>query len=126
MKFNDFKKGDVVVFRYPKDEEKDFIKRIIGVAGDAILVKDGDVYVNGQKLDQHAYLKSDVKTYGGSFLGEAQTITIPKDQYFVMGDNRPYSSDSREWGFVKKEEIIGRSLLVYWPLDKMRVVTNPY
>ncbi len=118
--------GDVVVFKAPPDPDKDFIKRVIGVPGDTVMVKDGDVYLNGDKLDQSSFLKSDVKTYGGSFLREGETVTVPADEYFVMGDNRPYSSDSREWGFVKTNELIGESMFVYWPVPDMKWIHNPY
>jgi signal peptidase I len=90
------------------------------------MLKNGDVYLNGNLLDESAYLKPDVKTYGGSFLKDGQTITVPPGQYFVMGDNRIYSSDSREWGFVKQDEVIGKSFFVYWPLSKLGFIKNPY
>jgi signal peptidase I len=117
--------GDVVVFKAPPDPEKDFIKRVIGVAGDTIMLKDGDVYVNGQLFDQSSFLKPDVKTYGGSFLQDGQTITVPQGNFFVMGDNRPYSSDSREWGFVPQSNLIGKSFFAYWPLNNMGLISNP-
>lgn len=126
LRFEDVKRGDVIVFKAPIDPEKEFIKRIIGLPGDKVMVKDGDVYVNEKKLDQSDYLKSDVKTYGGSFLRDGETVTVPQDQYFVMGDNRPYSSDSREWGFVKKSEITGKSMFIYWPPNEIKWITNPY
>src|SRR5579871_3895765 len=115
LRFNNPKLGDVVVFVAPIDTEKDFIKRIIGTPGDTVMVQDGDVYLNGKKLDESKYLDITVKTYGGSFLKDGETITVPPDEYFVMGDNRAYSSDSREWGFVKRSAFIGESLFVYWP-----------
>ena len=90
------------------------------------VVKDGDVFVNNKKLDQSAYLTSEVKTYGGSFMKEGQPVTVPENSYLVMGDNRPNSSDSREWGFIKYGSIIGKSFYVYLPLNKMRLVKNPY
>lgn len=117
--------GDVIVFKAPPDPDKDFIKRVIGVAGDTVMVKDGNVYVNGQLFDESTYLKDDVRTYGGSFLKDGDTVTVPSGEYFVMGDNRPYSSDSREWGFVPAGNIIGKSFFVYWPLNEVRAVTNP-
>jgi len=124
--FGTLKLGDVVVFVAPPDPTKDYIKRVIGVSGDKVMIKDGNVYLNGKILDESAYLKSDVKTYEGAFLSEGQELTVPADEYFVLGDNRPESSDSRTWGFVTKDEIIGKSMLVYWPLDRVRLINNPY
>jgi signal peptidase I len=126
LRFHDPVQGDVIVFKAPPDPEKDFIKRVIGVPGDSVMLKDGDVYVNAKLLDQSGFLSSDVKTYGGSFLKEGEPITVPEGEFFVMGDNRPYSSDSREWGFVKREEVIGESFFIYWPLNRSEVVKNPY
>ena len=118
--------GDVVVFKAPPDPSRDYIKRIIGKPGDTIYVKDGSVYLNNKLLDESSYLKPDVKTYSGQFLAEDKPITVPEGYYFVMGDNRLFSSDSREWGFVKEQEIIGESMLVYWPINRMRFIKNPY
>jgi signal peptidase I len=124
--FGTLKLGDVVVFVAPPDPTKDYIKRVIGVPGDKVMIKDGNVYLNDKILNESAYLNSDVKTYEGAFLSEGQEVTVPADEYFVLGDNRPESSDSRTWGFVTKDEIIGQSMLVYWPLDRVRLIKNPY
>ena len=124
--FGTLKLGDVVVFIAPPDPTKDYIKRVIGLPGDKIMIRDGNVYLNGKLLDESAYLNSDVKTREGAFLSEGQTITVPANEYFVLGDNRPESSDSRTWGFVPRANIVGKSLLVYWPLDRMRLIQNPY
>jgi signal peptidase I len=118
--------GDVIVFKAPTDPDKDFIKRVIGLAGDKVYLKEGFVYVNDKKLDEHAYLAADVRTYGGSFLKEGEPVIVPDGEYLVMGDNRPYSSDSREWGLLKRQNVIGKSFFVYWPVNTMRVVKNPY
>lgn len=126
LRFEEPKKGDVIVFKAPTDAEKDFIKRVIGVPGDSVYLKDGYVYVNGKKVDESAYLGSSVRTYGGSFLREGEPVTVPQGSYLVMGDNRSFSSDSREWGFLKKSFIIGKSFFVYWPLNTMRPIKNPY
>ena len=125
LRFADPKLGDVIVFHAPIDKDKDFIKRVIGMSGDVVTLKDGDVYVNNKKLDESKYLHG-VKTYGGSFMKENQPITVPAGDYLVMGDNRPFSSDSREWGFLKKTEVIGKSFFVYWPITNARHVINPY
>lgn len=110
-------RGDVVVFKAPKDQDKDFIKRIIGVPDDKVSLQNGMVYVNSQPLNESSYLKGDVQTVGGAFLQEGQEVTVPANQYFVLGDNRPFSSDSREWGFVPKENMIGKIGLCYYKCE---------
>lgn len=127
MQFSQPQRGDVIVFHPPVAEPgRDFyIKRVMGVAGDTLMVKDGDLYINGTKQDQSSFLPSDIKTYAGSFLEEGETVTIPDGHYVVMGDNRTNSSDSREWGFITKENIIGKSLLVYWPPNEVKMISNP-
>ncbi len=126
LKFQNPKLGDVIVFKAPPDPEKVFIKRVIGTPGDTIMVKNGGVYLNGTLLDESSFLKPTVKTNGGAFLKEGETLTVPAKNYFVMGDNRPFSSDSREWGFVKNDAIIGFSFFVYWPPPEAKLVKNPY
>ena len=110
-------RGEVVVFKYPKEPDGDFIKRIIGVPNDVVSIQNGRVFINNQPLDESSYLKPDVQTYGGAFLQEGQQITVPADSYFVLGDNRPHSSDSREWGFVPRQNIIGKIGLCYYKCD---------
>jgi signal peptidase I len=127
LRLEELHQGDVVVFKAPGiDNDKDFIKRIIGVAGDTVAIKNGEVYVNDSRLDESAYLSPDVKTYPGSFMKEGESVTVPPTSYLVMGDNRPHSSDSREWGFITKDAIIGKSMFVYWPPNRMRMVKNPF
>jgi signal peptidase I len=99
---------------------------VIGVAGDNVMVKDGNVYLNNQLLDEGKFLASDIKSYAGAFLKEGEPVTVPPGEYFVMGDNRSYSSDSREWGFVPQANLIGESFLVYWPVSDIKFVSNPY
>lgn len=122
-RFGKLERGDIVVFNAPVDEEKDYIKRIIGIPGDKIKLLDGNVIVNGQQVNQ-TFLPSDVRTNSGNFLGDGEETIVPENHFFVMGDNRNYSSDSREWGFVSKEELIGKSFLVYFPLNHLRVVEH--
>lgn len=122
-RFGEFKKGDVIVFNSPVEEKKDFIKRIIATEGDTISLNKGSFYLNGQLLEED-YLPSNYVTNGGSFLSEGAQIRVPEGQYFMAGDNRSNSSDSREWGFVTESEIIGKSFFVYWPLNRLRVVEH--
>lgn len=125
LRFENPKRGDVVVFKSPPDPEKAFIKRIIGLPGDTIQIRDGKVYVNGQLLHESSYLDPTLSTEPGAFIKESQELKIPDDEYFMMGDNRNFSSDSREWGFVSKDKIIGFSMFVYWPINEAKLVKNP-
>ena len=118
--------GDVIVFSAPPDPEKDFIKRVIGTPGDRISIIDGKVHLNGVLLDESKYLAPTVVTYPGSFLREGEEVTVPQESYFALGDNRAESSDSREWGFVPRKNIIGESFFTYLPLNKIGIIENPF
>lgn len=110
-------RGDIIVFRYPEDEHKDFIKRLIGLPGDTIQIRNKIVYINGEPLDDHAYTQRiDPGVIDGRINPRDNfgPVTVPEDSYFVMGDNRDQSLDSRFWGFVKFNKIKGRAFLVYW------------
>lgn len=124
LRFQNIERGIVVVFESPVNREKDFVKRVIGIPGDEIMIKAGYVFVNGIKLDESDYLPPSARSYGGTFIAEGTAVTVPGNNYFVMGDNRNFSSDSREWGFVAKNKIIGKSFIVYWPITKARFVNH--
>jgi signal peptidase I len=126
LRFNNPKIGDVVVFKSPSEPDKDFIKRVIGTPGDTVYIKKGEVYVNDKKLDQSKFLDSSITTNPGPFLSEDKKVKVPNGSYLVMGDNRSESSDSREWGLVPVDSIIGKSFFTYWPINKMGSVKNPY
>jgi signal peptidase I len=105
--FGDPVRGDIVVFRFPAQPDKDFIKRIIGVPGDTIEIRAGRVYLNGQVQDE-PYIRE-----GASYDRPPQVV--PTGQYFVLGDNRPNSSDSHVWGFVPADNLVGKAWFAYWP-----------
>jgi len=112
-RFESIERGDVVVFRYPKDPTKSYIKRVVGVPGDKVRIRDGAVYLNGVKLDE-SYVPSwylDGRSY-------PQTIMGPHT-FFLMGDHRNMSSDSREFGPVDESYIFGKAVFVYWPMERM-------
>jgi signal peptidase I len=109
-------RGDTVVFWYPQDPTKSYIKRVIGVPGDRIRVDGGQVYANGVLLDED-YVPPINRDSVSWKDGEEQIV--PKDKYFVLGDHRNSSSDSRTWGYVPRDNIYGRAVFVYWPLDRM-------
>lgn len=114
-------KGDVIIFKAPRNEEYDYIKRIIGLPGEEIELLDGKVFINDQPFDE-SYLPKEFLTSGGSFLRANSPVSIPKGQYLVLGDNRSHSSDSREWGFVPKQNIIGKAWFRYWPPDRLGLI----
>lgn len=116
-------RGEVIVFKAPNDVEKDYIKRIIATPLETIKIEKGIIFVNDARLDENDYLSEGTRTFAGQNVLEGIEYKVPQDSYFVLGDNRVNSSDSREWGFVKKGAIIGRSFLVYWPLEKFRLAT---
>ena len=117
--------GDVIVFKAPIDENFDFIKRVIGVPGDQVMVKNNNVFVNGKQLNESSYLPPEYVTVAGQFLHEGQTYTVPESSVFVMGDNRSHSSDSRDWGPVPDQNIIGKAFFRYWPMPVAGLIVNP-
>ena len=123
-KFTDPRRGDVVIFKSPRNKEIDYIKRIIAVPGDTLLLRANTFYVNGQKLEE-PYLAPDTYIFGGTFLRDGQEITIPEGKYFVVGDNRAHSADSREFGPIPKTDFIGKALLRYWPFPDAGLINNP-
>ncbi|HEX9664397.1 MAG TPA: signal peptidase I [Patescibacteria group bacterium] len=118
-RFKEPQRGEIVVFKYPRDPSQYFIKRIIGLPGDKVEIKDGRVYVGNLKLDESAYLNPETKTLGDL------VITLEGDEYFLLGDNRNFSLDSRSFGPVKKSFIIGRTWFRGWPFSKIMVFEKP-
>jgi len=115
LQVKDVKYGDVVVFHYPNNPTEDYIKRIIGMPGDVVRVADGIVKVNGQELTE-PYIAAPPNYHG--------EWTVPEENFFVLGDNRNQSSDSHEWGFVPYEDIVGKALVIYWPLNHIKLLSQ--
>ena len=114
-------RGEVIVFKAPGANGEEFIKRIIGLPAESISIKEGRVFINSKLLDE-PYLASDLVTPAGSFLKDGFELTIPDNNYIVLGDNRGASSDSRAWGFITKEDITGRAWVTYWPIPEAGLV----
>lgn len=113
--FREPKRFEVIVFRFPsKETKKDFIKRIIGLPGEKIELKLGDLYVNDKKIEETHIMNQDYANYG--------PIQIPEKSYFCMGDNRPQSADSRVWGYVPRKNIYGPAFLKIWPIWQLGIV----
>jgi signal peptidase I len=112
------RRGDVIVFRYPVTQDKDFIKRLIAFGGETVEIKDGRVLVNDVPVDEGQIGKVHYYNYG-DHAKPGQKITVPKGQYFVMGDNSASSHDGRYWGFVPEEFVIGKADMIFWPLNRI-------
>ncbi|HBP51178.1 MAG: Signal peptidase I [Candidatus Shapirobacteria bacterium GW2011_GWE1_38_10] len=119
-------RGDVVVFKAPATEacaedECEYIKRIIGLPGDRVMVENNKVYLNGQLLEQN-FLPDDYVTLPGEFCQEGLEVSVPEGQFLVFGDNRSHSRDSREFGPINKELILGKAFFKYWPISAMGLI----
>lgn len=124
-RFQEPERGDVIVFQPPNSRSgEEFIKRIVGIPGDTIAIRENKVYIDNEELEE-SYIPEDVLTIGGAFVSGGKGIIVPTESYFVLGDNREHSSDSRSWGFVEKEKITGRAWLVYWPPSEAGVIRSP-
>ena len=120
-KLREVKRGDIVIFKSPKNPEQDYIKRIIGLPSERVKIQNGSVFVDGKKIDE-PYLRDLTFLYPGSFMQEGLEIDIPTGKYFVLGDNRPRSSDSREFGPIQKDIIIGKAFFRYWPITELGLI----
>ncbi|NLC77370.1 MAG: signal peptidase I [Clostridia bacterium] len=113
--FKEPERGQVIVFKYPLDPSQDFVKRVIGMPGETIEIKDSTVYINGEPLEEE-YLPEDL------VYGDFGPVTVPENAYFMLGDNRNNSQDSRVWGPVPEDLIIGQAKIIFWPLDRISVI----
>lgn len=114
-RFEPVARGDVIVFRYPLNPQRDFVKRVMGLPGDRAQLKEGVVYINGQRISEKGYtIKPDFGNYG--------PVTVPQGEYFVLGDNRNNSEDSRFFGYVPRANIVGKAIFIYWPPQRIGFV----
>jgi len=117
------RRGDVIVFKYPKDESRDFIKRTIGLPNDKVEIRNRRVFINDQPINEPYAVHSDPNVQEGSisprdFFGP---VVVPPGEYFMMGDNRDFSMDSRFWGFLDQDKIRGKAFLIYWSWDSEKL-----
>ncbi len=113
------RRGDVVVFEYPRDTSRDFIKRVIGLPGETVEIRNGQVLIDGVPLNE-PYLTDSARTH----MGTMPPVTVPLDAVFVMGDNRGNSSDSRSWGPLPLDRIVGKAWFTYWPREHWGVIPH--
>jgi len=124
VSFGEPNRGDIIVFRFPYGEKKDFIKRLIAFGGERVEIRNKDVYVNGEMVVDPPMIKS-IEYYNTSDPGwgygwKDQEFTVPEGHYFVLGDNSQSSNDSRSWGFVPENYLIGKAVFIYWPPNRIR------
>jgi len=128
--FREPQRGDVIIFKFPPMPKEEYIKRIIGMPNEEVEIRDGFVIIynsehpNGFVLDE-PYLEKGTRTAGKTAIPDETRIRIPEDQFVVMGDNRSRSSDSREWGFVPRENFVGKGWIRYWPPEAMAFIPHP-
>ena len=123
-RFTDPKRGDIIVFKYPEDMKKDFIKRLIATGGETVMIKNGDIWVDGRLIENSEAIKQIYyyNKYDTAYGKEGIVIEVPENNYFVLGDNSASSRDSRYWGFVPKKNLVGKAFVIYWPLTRMRAL----
>ncbi|MSO56602.1 MAG: signal peptidase I [Acidobacteria bacterium] len=130
LPMKDIARGDVIVFKYPEEPERDFIKRVIGLPGDQIELRRKRIFINGERLDEpyvffleeppaltQETAGDDARAHSGDPRESYGPVTVPPDHYFVMGDNRDNSQDSRYWGFLPRSYVKGKALVIYWSYD---------
>ncbi|MDR3628723.1 MAG: signal peptidase I [Desulfocapsaceae bacterium] len=122
LKVRDPQRGDIVIFRFPLDRSQDYIKRVVGVPGDEIQIRDKQVYVNGipSKDEHEIHNDPHVVSSGAGVRDNFGPVRVPEHSFFMMGDNRDNSYDSRFWGFVKDSDIIGKAAVKFWSWDRKR------
>ncbi len=128
-RFHPPQRGDVIIFKAPPSEpcaidQCEYIKRVIGLPGETVKLHQGHIYINNQLL-QEPYLASSVLTTSEEFLKEDVSFLIPPHHYMVFGDNRPHSRDSRAFGPIDANRIVGRAIFRYWPLDRIQIIKRP-
>ena len=121
-RFHEPQRGNIVVFRYPNDPQRPFIKRLIGVGGDQVTIQDHRVVVNGSILEQPDVFRHIMYENQGLYGQLGQVVSIPTGAFFVLGDNSGSSHDSRYWGFVPRKLLIGRAMCIFWPPNRIRVL----
>ncbi len=113
-RFQEPERGDIIVFRYPKDPKRYFVKRLIAIGGETVAIRNSLLYIDGEQVPED-YLPP------GLEFSDFGTIDVPEGYYFMLGDNRNNSSDSREWGFVPRNLIVGKEIFIYWPPGRIGV-----
>jgi signal peptidase I len=121
-RFREPQRGDIIVFKYPEDRKKDFVKRLIAKGGEVIEIKGGAIYINDRIVNEPPVIRQVYYYNRGDCGKEGQKIAVPKNTYYVLGDNSGSSRDSRYWGFVPRKNLLGQAFLIYWPPNRIRMI----
>ena len=121
-RFHEPRRGDIIVFRYPEDPKRSFIKRLIAMGGETVEIRNGKVLINGEPVDGHGVLQTNTYYNQGAYGQEGHAIKVPEGSLFVLGDNSSSSHDSRFWGFVNRRAVVGRAICIFWPITRWRVL----
>ena len=119
-KFREPERSEIIIFRYPLNPRKDFVKRLIALPGEEVKIIEGKIYING-KPTENPLIKARYYNNSGLY-GTEFPAKVPGDSYYVLGDNSQNSKDSRYWGFVPKRYLVGKPLFIYWPLNRIRIL----
>jgi signal peptidase I len=121
VRTGDIQRGEIIIFKHPEEPSKLLIKRTIALPGETIMIAEGNIYINGTKLNEK-YLTHNLRTEQGKRFNEGVEYEIPEGFYVFMGDNRANSTDSRDWGPISRDSVIGKAFLVYYPLDNIKLI----
>ena len=121
-RFETPKRGDIIVFRYPNDPKKDFIKRLVGLGGETVEIRDGKIYVDGKALEDPGSFGKFFYYNHDPFGGPDEKVRVPANTYYVLGDNSANSTDSRFWGFAPKKNVLGKAVFRWWPPNRLGTV----
>jgi len=116
------RRGDIIVFRSPEDGKKDFVKRLVAMEGETVEIRGGKIYIDNKVVEEPDSIKNVYYYNSGDYGSQSQVVKVPKDSYFALGDNSSSSRDSRYWGFVPKNNMIGKVIVIYWPINRMKAV----
>jgi len=115
-------RGDIIVFISPEAPKRDFVKRLIARGGEKVEIKNGNIYIDGSQISGPMSVSSNYYYNKGDYAKEGEAITVPKDCFFVLGDNSANSRDSRYWGFVPRKNLLGKAMCIYWPIKRIRLI----
>lgn len=121
-RFHEPRRGDIIVFKYPLDRKKDFVKRLAGLPGETIEIRNGVIVVDGKTLHEPPFNRNTYYNVESWPYGKAgQAIRVPPGSYFALGDNSAHSADSRQWGFVPRKDVIGKAVMIWWPPKRIKL-----